>query len=135
MAIARLYIDGQNFEIMGNVVDKFSAYNNTLEASRSGKIYATTESTVRIVKVDDVKLDISEFDEIRSFFSTCGSKRFNVTVSINEDCASAVAGEDGYIEHHYINCIIQGEPEFSIFERKISNFEFGYESCIIRKPS
>ena len=42
MAIARLYIDGEAWEIMGNVVDSFLPYSNTVEASRSGKIYATT---------------------------------------------------------------------------------------------
>ena len=95
MAIARLYIDGEAFEIMGNVTDSFLPYSNTIEASRSGKIYATTEARVRTVKVDDVKLDISEFDEIQSFFSNCGSKRFNMTVAINEDCGPGLAGPDG----------------------------------------
>jgi len=135
MAIARLYIDGEAWEIMGNVVDSFLPYSNTVEASRSGKIYATTESRVRTVKVDDVKLDISEFDAIQQFFTGCGSKRFNVTVAINEDCAPGLAGPDGYIEYHYVNCLLQGEPEFSLFERTVKNFEFGYEARIIRQPS
>lgn len=132
MALARLYVDGQTWEIMGNVTDSFLPYTNTVEASRSGKIYATTESRVRTVAVDDVKLNIDEFDEIQAYFTTCGSKRFNVTVAINEDCGPGTIGAEGLIEYHYINCLLQGEPEFSLFERKIGNFEFAYEARFIR---
>lgn len=126
MAIARLYVEGQPWEIMGNVVDSFLPYTNTVEASRGGKIYATAESRVRTVAVDDVKLDPSEFDAIQVFFSTCSSKRFSVTVALDEDC------EDGALEYIYLGCLLQGEPEFSLFERKISNFEFGYTQRIIK---
>lgn len=135
MAIARVYIDGEPWEIMGNVVDSFLPYTNSVEASRSGRNYATTESRVRTLAIDDVKLDISEFENIQLFFTGCGSKRFNVTVAINEDCGPGLAGADGYIEYHYINCLLQGEPEFSLFERKIGNFEVAYEARIIRQPT
>lgn len=131
MALARLYVDGEPWEIMGNVTDSFLPYSNKVEASRSGKIYATTESRVRTVKVDDVKLNIDEFDAIQAYFSTCGSKRFNVSVALNEDCALGAVGAEEAMEYHYINCLLQGEPEFSLFERKIGNFEFAYEARVI----
>lgn len=133
MALARIYVDGEPWEIMGNVTDSFLPYTNTVESSRSGKIYATTESRVRTVSVDDVKLNIDEFDAIQNYFTTCGSKRFNVSIAINEDCPGALTG-DGAIEYIYLNCLLQGEPEFSLFERKIGNFEFAYESRVINKP-
>jgi hypothetical protein len=130
MALARLYIDGEPWEVMGNVVDSFLPYTNSVEASRGGRIYASTESRVRTVSVDDVKLDINEFEAIANFFSGCGNKRFNVTVALNEDCPADL--ENGYTEYHYVDCLLQGEPEFSIFEKKVSNFEFGYGQRIIR---
>lgn len=124
MARARLYVDGETWEIMGNVVDSFLPYSNSLEASRSGRIFSTTETKVRMLTVDDVKLDVDEFEDIAAFLQECASKRFSVTVAIDEDCG------DGSTEFHYLNCLIQGEPSFSIFEKKISGFEVGYEDRI-----
>ena len=135
MALARIYVDGEPWEIMGNVTDSFLPYTNSVESSRSGRIYATTESRVRTVSVDDVKLNIDEFDEIQNYFTTCGSKRFNVSVAINEDCPGGIDGSEGAIEYHYISCVLQGEPEFSLFERKIGNFEFAYEARYINRPN
>lgn len=131
MAIARLYVDGEPWEIMGNVTDNFLGYSNTVEASRTGRPYVTTESKVRTVAVDTVKLDIREFDQIVEFFDTCSAKRFNVTVAFNEDCPDDA---DGFTEYHYVNCVLQGEPEFSPFERALSNFEFAYETRIVQNP-
>lgn len=124
MSVARFYVDGENWEIMGNVVDKFLPYTNSLEASRSGRIFSNTETKVRTVSVDDIKLDTSEFEAIESFLVNCSSKRFNVTLSIDEDCPETAA------EFNYLNCIIEGEPEYSPFEKKISNFSFGYEDRV-----
>lgn len=128
MAIARLYVDGESWEIMGNVVDNFLPYSNTIEASRAGRIYATSEAKVKTLSVDDVKLDITEFPDIVEFFESCtaSTNRFNVTVAIGEDCS------EGFVEYHYTGCLIQGEPEFSLFEKKISGFEVAYETRIVK---
>ncbi len=126
--LARLYVDGESWEIMGNVVDNFLPYSNTLNPSRGGKIYATTEAKVRTVTVDEIKLELNEFDDIVKFFESCqaSTNKFSVTVSIAEEC------KDGAMEYIYTNCLIQGEPNFSLFEKKIDGFEFGYENRIIK---
>ena len=130
MSSATIYIDGDALSFMGNVTDKFLPYNNTIEAARDGRIFVTSEAAVKTVSVDDLKIDIEEFPAIKQFFSECGSKKFNVSIVFDEDCASDLG--NGNKTYHYIDCIIQGEPEFSIFERKISNFEFGYSRSFIK---
>lgn len=129
MSTARLYVEGESWEIMGNVTDSFLPYENSLEASRSGKIYATTEAKVRTVEVDEIKIDLTEFADIVAFFESCkaSTTRFSVTVAIGEEC------DEGFIEYIYTNCLIQGTPEFSLFERKVENFEFGYEARTIKE--
>lgn len=124
MSIARFYVDGESWEIMGNVADSFLPYTNSLEASRSGRVYATTETKVKTLKVDEIKAEPDEFQAIADFLSNCASKRFACTVVFDEDCG------EGFTEYHYTNCLLSGEPEFSIFEKKISGFEVGYEQRI-----
>lgn len=129
MATARLYVDGEGWEIVGNITDNFLPYTNTLEASRSGRIYATTEPKPRTVTVDDIKVELDEFEDVVDFLESCkaSNNRFAMTVAIGEDC------DDGFMEYHYIGCLISGDPSFSLFERKISGFEVGYEQRIIKE--
>lgn len=128
MSTARLYVEGESWEIMGNVTDSFLSYENTLEASRSGKVYGSTEAKVKTVSVDEIKVNLDEFEEIVAFFDSCkaSTNYFSVTVAIGEDC------DDGFFEYVYTNCLVQGSPEFSLFEKKIENFEFGYESRTVK---
>jgi hypothetical protein len=130
MSISQLIFEGETWEISGNVTDQFIAYTNTVEASRSGKLYTTTESKARMVTVENVMVDPREFTLIKSFFQTCGGRKFNLTVTKNADCATTDGL--GQLEYHYLNCVLQGELEFSLFENKVSNFEFAYESSIER---
>lgn len=134
MALARLYIDGEPWEIMGNVVDSFLKYSNDLQASRGGRIYPSTESRVPTVAVDSVMADNDEFPLIAEFFNSCSGRRFNVMVEFTaDDCGgSPPVNILGGLEYHYIDCLIQGEPEYSMAERTISNFEFGYSRMIPR---
>lgn len=133
MALARLYIDGEPWEIMGNVTDSFLKYSNDLQAARSGRIYPSTESRVPTVSVDSVMSDNDEFPLIEAFFNSCSGRRFNVTVEFtSDDCGDTVPGVIAGLEYHYLDCLIQGEPEYSIAERQISNFEFGYTRRVTR---
>lgn len=128
MATARLYVDGQSWEISGEVKDSFLPYENTLEASRSGKIYATTEARARMVTVDTIYCQVDEFDDIVKFFESCkaSTNGFTVTVAIGEDC------QEPY-EVIYTGCLINGTPEFSMFSKKIESFEFGYSGRTVKK--
>ena len=123
LANGNIFVDGESWEIKGNVTDKFLAYSNTLEASRGGKLYASTETAVKMVSVDEIKLDLNEFEDIAAFFQGCkaSSTKFTATVAIADDC------DEGSLEYVYTGCLMQGEPEFSFFEKKITGFEFGYE--------
>ena len=71
MAIARIFVDGEAWEIMGNVQDNFLPYTNEVNASRSGRIFATTESKARMLKVDTIKATPAEFPDVIAFFETC----------------------------------------------------------------
>lgn len=128
MAIARLYVDGESWEISGDVKDSFLPYENSLEASRSGKIYATTEARARTVSVDTIFCQLEEFDQIVKFLEGCNASTngFTVTVAIGEDCTEPY-------EVIYTGCLISGTPEFSPFNKKIESFEFGYSNRTIKK--
>lgn len=128
MAIARLYVDGESWEISGEVKDSFLPYENSLEASRSGKLYANTESRARMVTVDTIYCQLDEFEEIVKFFESCNASTngFTVTVAVGEDC------QEPY-EIIYTGCLINGTPEFSMFSKKIESFEFGYSGRAIKK--
>lgn len=128
MAIARLYVDGESWEISGDVKDSFLPYENSLEASRSGKIYATTEARARTVSVDTIFCQLEEFDQIVKFLEGCNASTngFTVTVAIGEDC------QEPY-EVIYTGCLISGTPEFSPFNKKIESFEFGYSNRTVKK--
>lgn len=129
MTTARLYVDGEAWEISGNVTDSFLPYSNTIEASRSGRVYATTEARARLVTVENIMADLDEFADVVAFFESCAASttRFNVTVAFGEDCA------DGFTEYHYTGCLVSGEPEYSLFERRITSFEFAYEARVIKE--
>ena len=86
MTTARLYVDGETWEIMGNVVDSFLPFTNSLSASRSGKLYANTEAKPKMVKVDEIKVTPDEFLLVEDFFKACAGKRFNLTIAYGEDC-------------------------------------------------
>lgn len=128
MAIARLYVDGESWEISGDVKDSFIPYENSLEASRSGKIYATTEARARTVSVDTIFCQLDEISDIVKFFESCtaSTNGFTVTVAIGEDCAEPY-------EVIYTGCLISGTPEYSLFNKKIESFEFGYSNRTIKK--
>jgi hypothetical protein len=126
MGVSQLQIDGQTWEIMGNITSDFLPYTNTVEASRSGKLFTTSEAKAKTVTVENIMLDPNEFSVIKAYFSQCGSKRFNVTVSKDQDCGT------GSVQHNYINCVLSGEPKYSLFENKMSDFEFAYETHIER---
>ena len=133
MGLARLYINGEPWEIMGIVVDNFLGYSNDLQAARSGRIYANTESKVKTVAVDSVMADEDEFPLIDDFLNSCSGRRFNVTVEFTADnCGDVLGGLVAGLEYHYLDCMIQGEPEYSPAERKISGFEFGYSQRVTR---
>lgn len=126
MTLARIYVDGQNWEFMGEVTDKFLPFTNTLAASRSGRIYATSEAKPRMLTVEEIKVNPDEVEEIEAFLIECSTKRMNITVSLDADCAS---GEQEFI---YLNCLLSGDPEHGMFARKISGFEVGYEDRIVK---
>ena len=133
MTIARIYIDGDALEIIGNVTDKFLKYSNELMASRGGRIYASTESKVPTVTVENLMFDNDEYPPFEQFLNSCSSRRFNCTVEfLNDGCGDAVSAAIAGLEYNYIDCIIQGEPEYSFAERKISGFEFGYSRLVTR---
>lgn len=128
MATARLYVDGEAWEISGDVTDSFLPYENTLEASRSGKIYATTEARARTVSIDNIFCQLDEFNDIVKWFESCtaSTNGFAVTIVIGEDCEEPV-------EYIYTGCLISGTPEFSLFNKKIESFEFGYSGRTVKK--
>lgn len=128
MATARIYVDGESWEISGDVKDSFLPYENSLEASRSGKVYATTEAKVRTVSVDTIFCQLDEFDDIVKWFESCeaSTNGFTVTIAIGEDC------QEPY-EYIYTGCLLNGAPEFSLFNKKIESFEFGYSNRTVKK--
>jgi len=124
MASGQVFIDGQPWEIMGNVTDKFTSFINEAEASRSGRVFVKSEAKAKMLSVDSVKVDPQDFEDLVAFFSTCGSRRFTLTVVLDDDC------DDGSLTIDYLNAFLVGEPEFSIFERTISGFEVAYETRV-----
>jgi hypothetical protein len=115
---------------MGNIEDDFLPYENKATPSRSGRVYAVTDAKVRTVKVDSVMVDDSEFEAVRDFLSVCSSRRFTVTVDQGTDCGTIAGG--GSTRTIYTQCLIQGSPTHSKFERKISGFEFAYTDSVIK---
>ncbi len=128
MSSAIIYINGEDIEFMGNVTDKFLPYTNTNEVSRSGKVYTTTEAAVRTVTVENLMFEIAAYAEFKTFIAQCGSKKFNVSMVFDEDCAADLANGNKTV--HYTGCVLQGEPEYSYFERKITGFEFAYSDVV-----
>jgi hypothetical protein len=124
MASAQIFIDGQSLEFMGNVTDKFTNFINEAEASRSGRVFVKSEAKAKMLSVDSIKVNPRDFEEFVAFFSTCGSRRFTLTVVLDDDC------DDGSLTIDYLNAFLVGEPENSFFERTISGFEVAYETRV-----
>lgn len=125
MAFARLIIDGQDWEFAGDIEDKFLGFSNTLSATRSGKVYAESQPSVKTVSVGDIMADPSEFEVIEDFFKTCGTRKFVVTVVIGEDCDVG----NGRARYIYTGAVIDGDsPTINFITKKVSDFSFGYET-------
>lgn len=125
MPNAHLYVEGEEWSIMGNVVDSFVPYTNNVETARNGRTFPNQETRTRKLRVDEVKADPAELDAILEFFEGCRAvnDKFVVTVVLNDDCDPQNGGR-----WDYFGALINGEgAEFSIFERKITGLEFSYE--------
>lgn len=125
MAIANVFVDGEPWEIMGNVTDEFLNFTNDVEASRSGRIFVKTESKARKLSIDSVKATPQEYKELFAFLSTCGTSRFTLTIVLDAEC------EDTLTRIDYTNAVIMGDPSMSLFEQTVSGFEVAYEACVI----
>jgi hypothetical protein len=127
MANAVVIINGDQIEFMGDITISPLPYTNTAEASRSGRVFTTSEAKPRTLTIEGIKVDLSEIKRFTQFFETCGTKRFTLTVVIDEDCAEEDGGANRY---HFVNCVLQGEFEAALFGRSVSGFEVAYEQCI-----
>ena len=125
MAFARLIIDGEDLDFMGDIEDKFLGYTNTASASRSGRNYIESQPTPRMVSVGDIMANPDDLERIEDFFTNCGERRFTATIALSDGCDSPI---DGASRIHYINCVLEGDsPTANLITKKVSDFEFSYE--------
>lgn len=128
MSQAQLFVDGTNWDFMGEVTDSFSAYTNNLQASRSGQIYIESETKVKMLKIDEIKVRRNEAQAVQNFLNECSSKVMTITVFYDSDCP-----DDSGTEVTYLGCRLSGEQEHMAFGDKITGFEVGYEQRIERE--
>lgn len=125
MAFARLIIDGEDIEFAGDVTDKFLGFSNTNSASRSGRLYTDSQATPKVVEISDIMADPTDLERLKAFFETCGTKRFVVTIVVNDQCADPTEGRARYI---YTGAVLEGDsPTANLMTKKVSDFSFAYE--------
>ncbi len=126
--ITNMFIDGENWEIKGDVEFDLANFEVKLEASNSGAIYGTKEAVARIVAVDEIKANPKDIPKIIEFLTSCKAttEKFTATLVLGEDCSDSVS------EYIFSGCLINGTPKYSISEKKIDGFEFGYEQVTMK---
>ncbi len=118
-----MFIEGENWEIKGDVEFDLTHIEQKLEASNSGAIFGTSEATPKIASVDEIKANPKDIPKIIAFFTSCKalSEKFTVTMVFAGEC------NNGASELIFSGCLINGKPKYSINEKKIDGFEFGFE--------
>ena len=123
MANARLYIKGEGLDFAGSVKDKFRATINETQTARSGVNYPKTVVATKTLSIDDVLTTRKGFIKLVAFLNDCDNQKFPVTVAFDVACGT---GEEPS-EFIYTGCTLEGEPEYDMFENKITGFVFAYE--------
>lgn len=126
MTIARIYIEGQPWEIMGNIADSFLGYTNEAMPTRGNRNYIKTTAKTKTLKIDNIMVNPAEQQAFEDYFSSCGTKRFPLTVVTGEGC-----DEDEFSQEViYRQAALEGDPEYSIFDNTITGFQVSYEEKV-----